>query len=253
MRAIEPRRRDRGGLLLPSLAALAAFAILVGLGAWQLQRKAWKDHLVATLTERFAAPPAPLPDPAQWPALDRDQFEFVRVRVPAEFLHDREALVYSAGSTLRAGAPTGPGFLVFTPARRSDGSLVLVNRGFVPQALADPASRAAGQTPGAVEIVGVIRWPDPPSIFAPAPDPGRNLWFARDPAAIAAAKGLAAAPFYIEQEAPTPAGGWPQPAHLQPTLTNNHLQYTITWWGLAAALLAVYGAWVMRRNRSPAV
>ena len=131
MKAVEPRRDNPRNPLLPGLAALAAFLVLVGLGTWQLQRKAWKDGLIATLSERLAAPPLPLPDRAQWPELDRDRFEFTRVRFPAEFVHDREALVYSVGSTLRTGAPTGPGYLVFTPARLTGGGFVLVNRGFV--------------------------------------------------------------------------------------------------------------------------
>jgi surfeit locus 1 family protein len=248
MKAVEPLRAGRRGLLLPGLAALAAFLVLLGLGTWQLQRKAWKEGLIATLTERLAAPPAPLPDRAQWPQLARDEIEFRRVVFPAEFLHDREALVYSIGSSLRAGVPTGPGYLVFTPARLPNGGIMMVNRGFVQEALRDPKTRAEGQIMGAVEVVGVIRWPDAPSIYAPAADPGRNLWFSRDPAAIAAAKGLEAAPFYVEQEAPTPAGGWPLPARLQPNLPNNHLQYVVTWYGLALALLAVFVAWAVRRR-----
>jgi cytochrome oxidase assembly protein ShyY1 len=86
-------------------------------------------------------------------------------------------------------------------------------------------------------------------MFTPAANPGRNLWFARDPTAIAAAKGLEAAPFYIEQESPVPAGGWPLPARLRPNLPNNHLQYVITWYGLAAALLLVFIAWAVGRRR----
>lgn len=250
MKAVEPRRDNPRNPLLPGLATLAAFLVLVGLGTWQLQRKAWKDGLIATLSERLAAPPLPLPDRAQWPELDRDRFEFTRVRFPAEFVHDREAPVYSVGSTLRTGAPTGPGYLVFTPARLTGGGFVLVNRGFVSDALRDPASRAAGQTAGPVEIIGVMRWPDPPSAFAPAAEPTRNLWYARDPAAIAAAKNIEAAPFYIEQEAPTPAGGSPRPARLQPTLPNSHLQYAITWYGLAAALLGVFAIWAVRRFKA---
>ncbi|MEZ5891355.1 MAG: SURF1 family protein [Xanthobacteraceae bacterium] len=231
------------------LAVVVAFLVLLGLGTWQLQRKAWKDGLIATLTERLAAPPVPLPDPEKWPQLAREDYEFRRVVFPAEYLNDREALVYSVGSTLRAGEPTGPGYNVFTPARLSNGAIVMVNRGFVPEARRDPATRGDGEIAGTVNVVGVIRWPDPPSMYTPAANPGRNLWFARDPTAIATAKGLDAAPFYIEQESPVPAGGWPLPARLRPNLPNNHLPYVITWYGLAAALLLVAIAWAVGRRR----
>lgn len=249
MKPVAPPRASYSAFLLRGLAVLAVFLVLVGLGTWQLRRKAWKDGLIATLTERLAAPPVPLPGSAEWPKLSREDFEFRRVAFPAEYLHDREALVYSVGSTLRAGEPTGPGYNVFTPARLSNGAIVMVNRGFVPEARRDPATRRDGQMTGTVNGVGVVRWPDPPSMITPAADPGRNLWFARDPTAIAAAKGFEAAPFYIEQESPVPAGGWPLPARLRPNLPNNHLQYVITWYGLAAALLLVSIAWAVGRRR----
>jgi surfeit locus 1 family protein len=250
MKPVAPPRVSHSVFLLRGLAVLAAFLALVGLGTWQLQRKAWKEGLIATLTERLAAPPVPLPDPAKWPQLSREDFEFRRVVFPAEYLHDREALVYSVGSSLRAGEPTGPGYNVFTPARLLNGAIVMVNRGFVPEALRDPATRADGQIAGTVNVIGVIRWPDTPSMFTPAANPERNLWFARDPIAIAAAKGLEAAPFYIEQESPVPAGGRPLPARLRPNLPNNHLQYVITWYGLAVALLLVSIAWAVGRRRA---
>ena len=59
MTSAPPRR----GLVLPSVAAACAFAVLIGLGTWQVERLAWKEALIATLSERFAAPPAGHPDP----------------------------------------------------------------------------------------------------------------------------------------------------------------------------------------------
>ncbi len=94
----------------------------------------------------------------------------------------------------------------------------------------------------------MLRWPDERHWFTPADDTSHNLWFTRDPAAIAAAKGFdprtdGVAPFYVEQEAPIPPGGWPQPGKLVVALPDNHLQYAVTWYGLAAVLAAVFGVW----------
>ena len=51
-----------------------------------------------------------------------------------------------------------------------------------------------------------MRWPEPRGLFTPADEPAKNLWFARDPAAMAAAKDWGnVAPFYIDQEAPLAA------------------------------------------------
>jgi surfeit locus 1 family protein len=234
--------------MIPSIAAACAFAVLVGLGTWQVQRKAWKDALIATVSERFAAPPTALPPPAEWARLDPAMDEFRRVRFNAELINDKEALVFTTGSSLHGGG-AGPGYWVFTPARVLD-RIVMVNRGFVPEDRKDPATRAQGQIAGPVEIVGVMRWPEQPGLFTPAGEPTRNLWFARDPAAIAQAKGLGpVAPFYVEQESPPAPGGLPRAGKLQPTFPNNHLGYAITWYGLALVLAGSFSVWFAGRRR----
>jgi surfeit locus 1 family protein len=256
MRAVDPlpspRGRGWGKRLLGGFAVLAAFLVLVGLGTWQLQRKTWKEGLLATLAERLTEAPVSLPPPREWPQLSQAADEFRRVRLTGTFLNDREALVYTAGSSLREGAPSGPGYEVFTPAKLADGGIVMVDRGFVPEDRRDAATRADGQVTGPVEIIGALRWPESRSVFTPADQPDRNLWFVRDSEAIAAAKHLDAAPFYVAQEAPSPPGGWPKPARLIPRLPNNHLQYAVTWYGLAFALFVVSLAWLLRqRDRAP--
>ncbi len=145
----------------------------------------------------------------------------------------------------------GPGYWIFTPARLVDGSFVIVNRGFVPQRRQDGTSRANGQIAGPVEIVGAMRWPEARHWFSPADDPAHNLWFVRDPLAIADAKGLRpAAPFYVEQESPVPPGGLPQPGKLAVSLPNNHLQYALTWYGLALVLVVVFVVWARSSRRA---
>src|SRR5207253_8052886 len=105
----------RRSLLLPGLLTLAAFAVLIALGTWQLERKAWKEDLIATLTTRFAAAPVDLPAPAQWNALRQDKDEFTRVKFRARYLSGREAVVWATGSGLRDDVK-GPGIFVFSPA-----------------------------------------------------------------------------------------------------------------------------------------
>jgi surfeit locus 1 family protein len=244
--ATAPPRR---GLLIPALLALAGVAVLVALGTWQLQRKAWKEALIETISLRLAAPPADLPPAERWAGLDAAADEFRPVRFMGEFLHDREALVFTSGSALRPDA-SGPGYWVLTPARLADGRLVVVNRGFVPEGRQDQATRRDGAVSGPVEVTGVLRWPEPPGLFTSAGDPGRNIWFSRDSAAMAAAKNIAdAAPFYVEMETPVPSGGLPHPGRVQPSLPNNHFQYALTWLGLAAVLVGVYTAWMFGRWR----
>ena len=233
----------RRGVLIPSIAAASAFAVLLSLGLWQLDRKAWKEGLIATIGQRLSAPPVALPAPATWPRLTAAEDEFLRVAVTAEFLNDREALVYTIGSSLREGSG-GPGYWVFTPARLADGALVMVNRGFVPDGKQDAETRPDGEVAGPISMVGVLRWPELPCLVTPAGDPTRNIWFSRDSNAIAAAKSVSVAPFYLELESPDPPGGLPRTGRLHPTLPNNHFGYALTWLGLACVLVGVYGTWL---------
>jgi surfeit locus 1 family protein len=222
--------------------------MLIFLGTWQLERRAWKEGLIDTLTRRMAVAPSVLTPHEQWARLNAEGAEFQRVRFAAEFRHDHEALVYTSGSALRSDV-AGPGYWVFTPARLADGSSLVVNRGFVPEGRQDPRTRAEGQTAGPVDIVGVLRWPEQRSWFTPSDDPRRNLWFSRDHQAIGAGKGWGqVAPFFIDQEAPVPAGGLPRPGPLKDNLRNDHLQYAITWYALAAVLVVVFALWAGRRE-----
>jgi surfeit locus 1 family protein len=246
----EPSRARRG-LLIPGLFTLATLAILLSLGTWQVERKAWKEALIDSIARRLDAPPTDLPPPETWNRLDAADMEYRHVAFPAEFLNDREALVYTSGSTFRADV-SGAGYWVFTPARLSGGSLVVVNRGFVPEGRQNQATRAEGQVSGVIGVTGVMRWPEPRGPFTPNDDPAHNLWFVRDQTAMAAAKKWGpVAPFYVEQEAPQAPGGLPQAGKVQPILPNNHLQYAITWYGLALVLVAVFGFWLRARLREP--
>jgi surfeit locus 1 family protein len=246
--------RSWRSLLLP---ALLAFVVLIALGTWQIERKVWKEALIASLTERLAAPLQALPSPKDWAKLDRAGDEYRRVKFTARFDNAGEALVFAAASAFRPDV-TSPGYWVFTPAQLADASVIIVNRGFVPDARRDPTSRPQGQIAETVEITGALRWPDERHWFTPADDVSHNLWFTRDPAAIAAAKGLnkglhpntdSLAPFYVEQETPTPPGGLPRPGKLVVALPDNHLQYALTWYGLAAVLVAVFGFWAATSGR----
>lgn len=228
---------------------LVAIGVLVALGTWQLDRRAWKEQLIADLDAKLSAKATDLPARERWQRLDAATDEFRRVAFPAEFLPGQEALVYSSGSSLRPDA-TGPGYWVFAPARLTGGSLVIVNRGFVPEGKQNPDTRKEGQPSRVVDIVGVMRWPEQRNQFTPKDEPEKGLWFARDPASMAAAKNWGSvAPFYIDQEAPLAPGGLPKVGPLKASFPNNHLQYAVTWYGLALAILiAAVFLWRARRR-----
>jgi cytochrome oxidase assembly protein ShyY1 len=239
------RRRSWTGLLIP---ALLVFAALIALGTWQLQRKAWKEGLIAALDERSAAAPAALPSSLTWRTLNAADDEYRRVTFNAKFEKAGDALVYASALAFRPDV-SGLGVWVFTPARLPDGGVVVVNRGFVPSDTNWKPNVAISPPPSAdVVITGAMRWPEHRSWFTPQDK--ADVFFVRDPAVVAAAKGWGAvAPFYIEQESPMPPNGWPRPGKLVPRLPNNHLQYVVTWYGLALVLAVIFAAYVFKSRR----
>lgn len=229
----------RRGLLVPGAFTLLGLIVLLGLGVWQIERKAWKEGLIEALTQRLAAEPVMVPPRDAWATLTPENAEFRRVRLriaPA----GEDALVYTSGSTLRDDVKS-PGYFVFTPARLPDGGTVVINRGYVP-------NRSYARLEAAQEIVGSLRWPEAPSWFVTDRD-SSGTWYVRDPVAMARAQGWGeVAPFYVEQEAPVPAGGLPHPAKLNVSLRNDHLQYALTWFGLAAVFAVMFAIWAVRRR-----
>ncbi|MBO0741086.1 MAG: SURF1 family protein [Hyphomicrobiaceae bacterium] len=240
----------RAGLVWPSVLAVAGVAVLIGLGNWQISRKAWKEGLIAQIGARTPAPPISLSEALQlW--REGGDVEYLHVRVSGRFLHTRERHVFAIDERL------GPGFHVYTPLETPEGQLVLVNRGFVPTALKDPSQRSAGQVDGQVTLSGLMRRPTPGGIFTPASDPARNLFYWPDyPAMLAsvpeAGRGdLSAVPFFLEADAePASSGGFPRGGVTRLTLPNRHLEYALTWYGLALTLVGVFCAFARARLRS---
>jgi surfeit locus 1 family protein len=232
-----PARLKATGLIWPTLLAAAALAVLLGLGTWQMQRKAWKDDLQSQIDQRSKAAPVAARTAAVLTTLP----EYTRVKAAGRFDHAAERYLYAPDPKL------GPGYQVFTPLQLSDGLVLMVNRGFVPEALRDPSRRATGQIPGEVEVTGLLRVQAPPGQFTPANEPARNLWYWRDLPAMAGG-GRRAVPASLDVEAtPLPPGGWPKGGTTLVTLTNRHLEYAITWYGLALTLIGVYIAFARAR------
>ena len=236
-------------LLWPALATLLGVAFLISLGNWQMQRLSWKRGLIGSIAERVHAPPVTLALAEERANLGGD-VEYTRVKVEGNELNDREIHLYALDDQY------GPGFHVITPLRLADGSIVLVNRGFVPNELKDPAKRAAGQIAGDVTATGLLRVADVQTMFVPANDAQRNIWYWRDIGAMAATLG-ADAPrvhqYIIDAEANPPApGDWPKGGVTRLELPNRHLEYALTWYALAATLVAVFAAFAITRWRQPA-
>jgi surfeit locus 1 family protein len=245
-------RRSWTFLIVPALFTLVGVGFLVGLGAWQIERGGAKKRLIARVEARVNEAPRPLPPESEWAALSPKTYEYQRVTARGRFRHDLEARLHGLRQGDRPGQPTLQGVYIMTPLVLADGSAVIVNRGFVPTERADPATRREGQVEGEQSVTGLMRSPEVRGWFVPENDPARNAWFTRDPASIAAARGLArAAPFVIEADRTPVPGGLPVGGNTRISFPDNHLQYAITWFTLALGLIGVFGVWVRQHLRKP--
>ncbi|MFN3548350.1 MAG: SURF1 family protein [Mesorhizobium sp.] len=240
-------RRGRLSVVLALVLGLAALAILLALGTWQVQRLQWKEALLATIEARVHAEPRPLDEVlGSGPAVA--DLEYTPVRLEGVFVHSAERHFFATWN----GAS---GFFVYTPLLRPTGDHVFVNRGFVPYDRKEPATRPQSLVEGPVEVAGLLRAPlvEKPSSILPDNDPAKNLFYWKDIRAMAESSGLPAdasvlGVFVDADDAPN-AGGLPVGGVTIVDLPNNHLQYAVTWYGLAAALAAVLGAWLWRNLR----
>jgi cytochrome oxidase assembly protein ShyY1 len=247
----------------PAVAGFAIFTALMvlafaGLGIWQLQRRTAKHALIAMLNERLAAAPAPLPAPSQWNALTPGRDEFRRIAFSATYAPLPDAMVYSAGSAVRDDV-SGPGTWAFLPAQLADGNTIVVNTGFVQNTMQDRAQqdRAVRRliTGDPVEFTGYIRFPESAGALTPSESVAKRLWFTRDHLAMSRVLGWVegrktVAPFYVDLESPAPESGIPKPGPLSVHLKDDHLQYAVTWFTLAFAVVIAFGVWWRTQRRA---
>lgn len=246
-------RLGRGRVVAILVVGFAALGLLIALGTWQLERKSWKETMLASIDARIHQPPRAVEDVL---ALQQagEAIDYLPVRLRGVFDHSGERYFLAT----RQGEA---GWHVFTPLRL-DGSdrWIFVNRGFVPYAMKEPATRAAGNPSGPVEIEGLTRSApaEKPGSFLPDNDPAKNVFFWRNVADMA--RGLAlpgdkVLPFFVDAGPGAAAGGVPIGGVTVIDLPNDHLQYAITWFSLALALavmLALFVRHLVQRRRSEA-
>jgi surfeit locus 1 family protein len=238
-----PRRR----LYALLAASTIGVVLLIGLGIWQLERLQWKRALLADLSRAISSETRALDLAEAEAAAVRDPLlDFLRVKLRGTFDHRIERYLFST----RGGEP---GWQVITPLETLGGRLVLVDRGFVPDAFKDPHKRPGSLLPGTVEITGLLRKRQAQGVFTPDNQPGENIWYWPDvPALLASLDGDAAhvPVLFLVQALPGPG----QPALPRPippdlsAIPNNHLGYALTWFALAI-VLAVMTVLLVRRTR----
>jgi len=234
-----------------TVAAALGLAVLLGLGAWQLKRLAWKQDLLARIAALQHAPPRPLTEVLAGAAQGGD-VAFVRA-------------VADCGPAAGASPPTyryalrngqvGWREMAFCPLAGAPWTGIVVDRGLV-ERFAGQMSPAARAFPAPARVVGVIRSPGTRSPLDAPPRRGPDgAWVLQsvDPAALSLIAGAGArpAPYYLAVESETPAPSGVTPAALPQDIPNNHFVYALTWFGLAGVLTSIWASYVWRRMRAP--
>lgn len=211
------------------IVGLGGAAVLIWLGVWQLQRLAWKEGIIADIDARILADPVALPATP-----DPENDGYLPVEVSGTWGADFVRVLVSQKDV-------GAGYRVISPLE-TDAGRVLVDRGFIAtdREIADMSGQA-------VTVNGNLQWPQEIDGFTPEPDLAKNIWFARDVPALAMA--LDARPVLVVARDVSPRDPAIMPLPVDTSrIPNDHLQYAITWFSLAAIWLAMSLAFMLRRR-----
>lgn len=221
----------RRQIIIPVLFGLAGAAILVWLGLWQMQRLAWKEAILADIDARIVAAPVDLPGRPD-PVADR----YLPVHVTGR-MGDRALRVLVSRKEI------GAGYLVLSAFDTGQRRL-LVDRGFLRDDDAIPPAPR-----GNVTITGNLHWPDDRNSSTPDNDVAGNIWFARDIAQMADQLGTEPILLVARETSfdDTPIETMPVDSA---GISNDHLQYAITWFLLALVWLAMTGHFLIKGARA---
>jgi surfeit locus 1 family protein len=218
-------------ILFPLFLGIAGCGTLLWLGFWQLDRLAWKEAIIADIDARLAAPHAPLSR-----FVTEAQNEYTRVLISGsptgEELH-----------VLDSGTAAGTGYRVISKFMTDIGA-VMVDQGL----LAIDNKEAAPLTRD-MRITGTLLWPDDQNDSTPEPDLAANIWFARNVTTMSQTLGTLPIMVVASQTSPQDPRLTPLPITTA-GIKNDHLEYAITWF-LLAAVWAIMTLYLIRRTLRP--
>lgn len=233
-----------------TIAVAISLAILIVLGTWQLQRLAWKTKLLADIEAARTSAPVSIDEILRLKAAGQD-VEWRKVRLGCQD-------PANAGSpVILYGLADGEiAWRVVAPCRLAGRTEVIaLERGVLHAMDGVVEPTAIPRLPPPASVVGVVRLVSAASSLAPSSPERIDGGFrvrARDAAALAAVTGPGGAQdLYVSVETETPPATDLEPAATPPDIPNRHLEYALTWYGLAGALLAIYAAMIWRRFKAP--
>jgi len=217
--------------LWPTLATIPMLIFLLQLGFWQVERLEWKLSLLDKIEARAKGAPVALP----LDIVDIDELEYLRVLVTGTFDNEHELTMYSVG-------PNGqPGYDLYTPLVISDEKQIIINRGWVPEQLKEVNTRPDSQIHGEISVTGLLRKPWGKLWYGPENEPDNNMWFYGDVINMSKTMKISNSfAMYLYAEKELNNNRFPIAGRTEFNIVNNHLDYALTWFGLAIVLVGIY-------------
>ena len=214
------------------IIGLAGIAVLLSLGTWQVQRLTWKQGILAEIDAKISGVPIALPA-----APNVTTHKYQPVEISGRFVESRIRVLVSQKLI-------GAGYRIIQPFQTQD-RVILIDRGFVKiDQIEDLRNDQAS-------VLGNLHWPDEVDDYTPEPDMKRDIWFARDVTALADT--LNTDPILVIAREITPDSEKVSPIPISSSgIPNDHLQYAITWFALAAVWAGMSGLFLIgtRRRKS---
>ncbi len=234
--------------IITIIVMIVGITILCALGTWQVNRLYWKEALIAKVEQRTSLAPMEINNFLDRQMLE-DNWPYSPVSAKGIYDHSKEVYFFTTSKTGRSG------WNVHTPMLLDNGKYLIVNRGFVPYDMREPEKRIEGQVRGKQSITGFVRVPEKevPNGWFPENNPEKRELYWRDYDVFVDLMGKDEnrefIPFFVDvNDAPNP-GGWPKGGTTIISFPNSHLQYAVTWYGLALALLGVGGFFLYSRRQ----
>lgn len=249
-------RLKETGLIWPLIFTLIGLFVLIRLGNWQMERKAWKADLINLVEARVKSEPISFAALKERAAEGGD-IRYQPVRVSGAFDHSQERHYFLP-------LKNQVGWHILTPFKTTDGDVVIVDRGFVPDQFKSQKRRGGSVPLGAVTITGLARQFETAGFFTPANDIAANKWYWRDGEGLYKSftafggkstasnedlAGMQPLSFMIDQSraAELTSGDWPRPGVTRIRFSDKHFGYALTWYGLALTLVGVFTVFAAQR------
>ncbi|MGD8276450.1 MAG: SURF1 family protein [Gemmatimonadota bacterium] len=228
------------GGIAGTILAFAVAAVCIRLGVWQLHRRLERAAQNDRLEARLTLPTIRLPDAPR----DTTGLLFRRVEVVGHF--DDARSIVLPGRALRGT----PGVHVVTPLRLDDGSVVLVNRGWLPSPDAAHVDLAPFSDTARISIEGLAL--EVPGAGTPAgmenrgdvaaADTFRRVWYVPDEATLRAQFPYALGAIMVQALPAPDAPRFPERLEPPPLDPGPHFGYAIQWFSFAAIAIA---GWIL--------